>query len=106
MLIVVVLFPCIMLILVIHFSAYLKQVQSPTVPAAPAAVAPRTTPAPPGPRTSPAAVLSRTAPATKFKPPRKTAQVEGSASTGAKRARKRVASSIPTYSYFTCSGNY
>jgi hypothetical protein len=45
MLIVVVLFPCIMLILVIHFSAYLKQVQSPSVPSAPAAVAPRTTPA-------------------------------------------------------------
>ncbi|KAE8803407.1 hypothetical protein D1007_20763 [Hordeum vulgare] len=59
--------------------------------------------------------------ANKFKPPRKRAATTAAGSssvtapgastsivrgTGAKRGRRRVASSVPSYQYFTCSGNY
>ncbi|XP_044969611.1 uncharacterized protein LOC123429666 [Hordeum vulgare subsp. vulgare] len=51
--------------------------------------------------------------ASRFKPPRKrVATTEAGPSTsgvtgrGAKRGRRKAASSIPSYSYFTCSGNY
>ncbi|KAE8813637.1 putative polygalacturonase [Hordeum vulgare] len=51
--------------------------------------------------------------ASRFKPPRKRAatteagpSTSGVTGTGAKRGRRKAASSIPSYSYFTCSGNY
>nr|XP_045090280.1 uncharacterized protein LOC123493395 [Aegilops tauschii subsp. strangulata] len=99
-------------------------------PAAPAT--PRThTAAQAAPRSSQAAAptAARTAqaaaPSNKFKPPRKrsapfqpgASSVPGGTSsssllgtnasrTGAKRGRGRSASSVPSYAYFTCSGNY
>ncbi|KAI4982390.1 hypothetical protein ZWY2020_022882 [Hordeum vulgare] len=51
--------------------------------------------------------------ASRFKPPRKRVatteagpSTSGVTGTGAKRGRRKAASSIPSYSYFTCSGNY
>jgi hypothetical protein len=66
----------------------------------------------PGPRAAPGPSVEAPASgpppiASRFKPPRKSAQAETSTGTviGAKRGRKRAASSVPSYSYFTCSGN-
>jgi hypothetical protein len=79
-------------------------------PPAPSASAPgpraASGPSAPGPRViTPTSGPPQTA--TRFKPPRKSAQAGTSTATitGAKIGRKRAASSVPSYSYFTCSGN-
>jgi hypothetical protein len=76
--------------------------------AAPPAPGPTSTPgaSAPGPSVE-APALGPPPTASRFKPPWKSAQAETSTGTviEAKRGRKRAASSVPSYSYFTCSGN-